>query len=713
MGLSRSSSGGGITVGSLIEAIRRRFFALLLVSLTIFAASAVAVLLIQPKYIATTRIKIDPNQNALIGVATPRTATTDEAIDTEVSAMQSRDIAAMVITRLRLMYDPEFAPKKGAQSPGPQSPTLQMDATVNKLLDGVAVRRERATYVVNISFKSINPKKSAQIANAFAEAYMSNSVGARTGTATRQVEFLTERLKAAGAELAKVESQAAQYKAQAGVIGAGAGGSYSGTVADQQVAARSTQLATAESTASAAQAKLAVARQQMQQGGLDGVSAVLASPVVTDLRRQRAEVVRDMGSIQARYGPKHPETLRVEQQVQQLDEQIDQEARRVIGGLASEAAAESAKASSLRGQMGQLRGEQSANARAGVLAQSIQLKADAQRDTYNRLAGELQQATALSRNTQTQAQVIEQAVPPLSPSFPNKKLLLAIGLLAGLGAGFITVAVLELMSHGLRTTEGIETELGIPCLASIPALGRAALKRNGEQISPADLLIDQPVIPFSEAFRGLRNTLLQAKKNRPVHILSFVSALPNEGKTTSVLSMARTMALCGDKVLLIDGDVRKAGLSSLLSIHREKGLIELLQGEAAADDVIFSDIIEGLDILPVTTPSFTGKDLFGSARMQDVIASLKTRYDHIVIDTPPLLGVVDARALAALSDAVVLLVKWNGTPVKATKAALSYLVLDKAPIIGAAFTMVDPRSEALGSGYYGAAYAKYYQTATA
>ena len=702
--------GDSVTIGYLLEVIRRHWKVLALVFAAVFGAAIVALLLIEPRYVAATRIKIDPNQAAMIGLTTGKVGAPDPgSIDTEVSAMQSRDIGVMVINRLRLMNDPEFAPKTLASAPTGSS---QLDAVAGKLLSGLNVNRERDTYVINIAYRSTNPVKAAQIANAFAEAYMNSSVGTRTGTAAKQVEFLTGRLNTLGQELAAIEGRAAQLRSQAGIIGGGAGGSFSGTVTDQRISSESSQLSAAQSEASAAQAKLEVARQQMANGGLDNVSAVLESPVITNLRGQRAEVMRNLGSVQARYGPKHPEALAVNQQIQQLDQQIQDEARRVMGRLSSDAAAEAARSQTLAGQMGQLRAEQVTSSRAGIMAQGVQQEADAKRDAYNRLAAELQQAASLSRNTQTQAQVVELAIPPRTPSFPNPKVFLAFGLFAGLGLGLASVAGLEVLTHGIRTAEAMEAQLGITCIGSIPALERKDLKQSdGDLLNPADLLIEHPVIPFSEAFRGIRNTIIRAQRRRSIKILSFVSSVPDEGKTTSVLGMARTMAMSGDKILLIDCDVRKASLSEHVgAVERSTaGLVEVLTGAATARDVILADEIKNLDILPVKEAYFSATDLFGDAQMEKLLNQLKDNYDYVILDTPPILGVADARTLGVLSDAVVLLIRWNATPIKTVKAALSSLVLDNAPVLGGVFTMVDPKSNALGGSYYSAYYSKYYQ----
>jgi len=247
--------------------------------------------------------------------------------------------------------------------------------------------------------------------------------------------------------------------------------------------------------------------------------------------------------------------------------------------------------------------------------------------------------------------------------------------------------------------------LGLPFLAAIPQLNARRLRDpEGRRCAPADTLRHRPVSAYSEAFRTIR-TVIRASGAK---VIAIGSTLPAEGKTTSGLSLARVMALSGDRVLLIDCDVRRAGLADALGVTPAAGTIEVLRGNVALDQAILPDDIAGLDLLCVRVPTFTPVDLFDTGAMATLLAQVRQRYDHILLDTPPLLGVADSRTLAKLADGVVLLVKWNATPVSAIDGALAGLEQDGAIVMGGVLTMVDPHSEALGGQYYSAQYSRYY-----
>lgn len=691
-----------------VDILRLRWRTLAAIIIGVTLIGTVLVLMMTPKYEAVARVKIDPSKSAALGQITDAaTSFPDQAVvDTEVSVMRSHDIAVSVTQRERLLTDPEFTRNLPPLPPHPTSAELtdRTETVAQALLGKMSATREKATYIVEIGFLSTDPQRASRLANAFATAYMDASLNRRNGTAGRQAEFLQKRLGELSSQATAADQRLAAYRAATGVVQTAGGAS--STVIDQQIAPLAGQLATAQSDAAAALAKVATARAQIRTGGIDAVSAVLDSEVIKNLRSQRALLLAEQGEVMTRYGPKHPETLKTNQQIRTIDQQILDEASRVIGGLESQARAASARAASLQSSLNVLRGQQSSNTRASAMAETYERQADSSKQAYDRLAQQAQTSDQAASSSLSQAQIVENAIPPSRPSKPNKPLLLVATFMLAVLAGLGTVCVQELTSSGLRSVADVR-RLGIDVLATVPKLTGSELKDGGHDASPAEQIATKPMSSFAEAFRVARRSLMSPSGHQP-RVVAITSTLPEEGKTTSSLSLARVMAMAGERTLIIDTDLRRAGLRQALAVQPERGLIELLHGNAILEQVIFADQVVGLDVLPVAHANFSPEDIFSGEAMPNLLAHLRDKYDRVVLDCAPLLGVADARTIALLSDAVLVAIKWNATPRNAIATALGWLTRDHAPVVGALLTMVDPAVEAYGALYYSSKYAKYY-----
>lgn len=687
------------------EVVRRRWLTLSTVFILVGAIGVGVVSLMTPQFVGTARIQIDPSQNPLAATdQAARQALNPEAIETEVSVMRSPEQARRVVDALNLLENPDFAAPFQRQPEGTQmSADDRKNVIAQALLANLSVSREGLTYVIRVAYQSPDPAMAARIANAFSDAYIASRSGQSTGTAARQAQWFEERLRQLGEEVRAADARVANYRAEHG-ISLGGQQQY-GTVVDQQIAPLSGALANAESEAAAARAGLQAARSQIAAGGLDAVAEVRLSPVIGDLRRQRAEVLRAAGEIQNRYGDRHPEALRIREQLRAVDAQIGDEAQRVVSSLQAQAQAADARVSSLRGSVSALQGQRAVNDRAAVIADSMAREAQAQREAYQRMS---QMASSSSQNAQnpvTAAVIVDRAQPPVAPSSPNKPLLFALAAVGGLICAGGTVAIQEMLVMGMRTISDLEDALGVPMLAAIPVVPKLD--------NPADLLLERPTSLFAETLRIARASILGVRSSRSTQVIAFTSALPSEGKTVTSLSFARALAMNGAKTLLLECDVRRAAMRELMTDAAPgPGIVEVLHGEATVEQSVRPfEQIEGLDQMLVKEPYFSSEDLFGDGQMEELLTQLRARYEHIVLDLPPLVGLADARFIAVLADVVTLLVRWDSTPASAAQAALSTLKSDGANPIGSIYTLVDAHAEAIGGLYYTRKYGTYYQAA--
>jgi succinoglycan biosynthesis transport protein ExoP len=687
------------------EVVRRRWLTLALVSAALFALGVVLIYMMTPQYTSGATVRIDPSRNPLAAGTDPGATLTPEAIETEVSSIRSLELAREVVRKLRLTEDPEYGKGLNDRAEGPAlTPAEKETAIANGLLRSLSVGRDKLSYILSIKFTSKDAVKSARVANAFAEGYIETKTGSKAGSAERQTEWFKQQLTNLGAQVEAADARVAQYRAQAGIVSSGAGIGSQGTMADQQVGPLSSQLATAQSDAAALRANLDQARRQIAGGHLDRVSEVLNSPVIGELRRQRAEVLRSVGEVQARYGEKHPESIRVRDQLAAVDAQIREEAQRVVAALSSSAAAADARAASLRSSMGQLESQRAANTRNSVLADSLEREAASKRAAYEKLSQMSLDSAQAAQNKIALAEIVDRAQPPSQPTSPNKPLLITLAFIISLAAGASTIGVQEMMVTGFRTVDEIEQQLGVPLLAAIPNV-----PRNN---NPADLLIQKPTSMFAESLRIARASILGVRSVKDAQVIAITSALPSEGKTTTALAFARTLAISNAKTLLLECDVRRAAMRPLVANPSTgPGIVEVLHGEASAAEAINPGDVPGLDHLLVRAPYFSSEDLFGNGRMEDLIAELRSHYELIVLDLPPLVGLADGRFIAAMADAVAVAVKWDATPTAAVISAMSSLRADNANVVGVLYTMVDQAAEAIGGLYYSKKYSNYYQTA--
>lgn len=716
--VSRAMSTGApsrpLDLQGLVDAFLRRWRLFVAVVTAVVILAVTVSLILRPVYEATANIQIDPIQKSAIDVdAIARGAPPDQAlVDSEVKLMQSRDVARAVVKTLNLTADPEFNPTLHGRSlfgGGSASRAPVSEVATDIVLKHLEAAREGSTYIIDLHVKSHDGSKAATIANAIAEEYVQSGIRARADAAAAQSMGLNDRLGALDNEVKQADAEVAAYKAANGIVTASTGG----TITEQQINTVTEELATAQSDAAAARSKYDAARAQIAQSGIDSVSSVLNSPVIVELRRQMADTERDQAEINSRYGPKHPESIKVAQQLDGLNRQLREESQQIVNGLQSDARAAEARAAALQANLNRLKGEQANNSRASVVADTMAREAEAKRNTYNQLAASAQQVNQQEHSNLSQAQIVSHANPPTKASFPNKPLFVAMGAALGLMFGAAAVFIAEFMDSGLRTVEEIERDLGVNFITSLPLLSSQALRVDGRRLVAWDYVMARPMSGYAEALRGIRSALILSDHDKRKQVVVVTSALPNEGKTVCSVALARTMAMSGERVLLVDCDLRRNSLESLVSTPPAAGLIEVLTGAAPFASAIVPDAVKGLDILCVYKATFTPRDLFGNPRMIELLTELRQHYDHIVLDAPPLLAVSDARTLATLADAVVMIARWSRTPRNAVRAALDLLERDKAPLLGLALSMVDTRARLSMSGsdpsYYYEHYRRYYQ----
>ena len=715
----------------------RHWMALVLRRLPLFLAVAVAtvvlVLLVAmqatPQYRSTASLIVDPRQQDVSNVqATGQGGPTDtNLVDTYVQLLGSRAIASEVVGRLGLVHDPEFSsvekPKRGlvdsllnpnapaaVTDPSASSAASARERAIDAVMTRALVRRSGLTYVINVTVTSPDAAKAARIANAYVEAFISQQVVSKNGVIRNAGGALDERLTQLAAEVQTADADVQRYKIANNLLSADGT-----TMAEQEVSTLNQQIAVSKAELSEKEARLSAARSQISRGGGGAdVGAALGSDTIRSLRQQEAEASRKVAELSTRYGDKHPDVLKAQGQLQDARTQIQLEINRIISSLEADVQVARQRLGSLQGSQGHARGSLASNNSAQVGLMELQRRADANRAIYEAFLGRSKQTAAQEGAVLADARVVSRAQIPTAPSSPNLRLALLFGLAGGIVLGAIAVAVVELFKNGVETGSQVESKFGLPYAGSIPTVGSTLdkMSKSRSKSSPHNYLVENPFSAFAEALRSVKTFVTLSNGDHPApQVIVITSALPREGKSMTSVCLARSIAMSGSSVVLVDCDLRRRGSSALFDAAPH-GLVDVLEGKVPLRDALVKDDRTDAWILPVRSGPNSIRDLFATQNMDQVLQSLRASFDYVLLDTAPVLAVAETRLLAAKADGVLMLTQWRKTPFRAADDAAEMLLESGARIIGVALTRVDLRQQSrFGYGdryYYYKAYRSYY-----
>jgi capsular exopolysaccharide synthesis family protein len=272
-----------------------------------------------------------------------------------------------------------------------------------------------------------------------------------------------------------------------------------------------------------------------------------------------------------------------------------------------------------------------------------------------------------------------------------------LSLALGLGLGLAVAFLVEALDEGFTDGDEVERKLGAPALALVPKLRRGELRQLPVASQhPAAYLLERQVSAFTEACRVLRTSILFSAAQPKTQVVAITSALANEGKTTMSLCLARVAALSGQRVLLIDCDLRRRTVKDVLDFEPPAGLLQVLAGEVSWRQATYLDDASGMHVLPQSDSGFTPRDIFGGEDMDRLLLELREAFDLIVLDCAPVLAVADTRVVVSKADCAVMVTRWQKTPIRAVRAALAQLQSAGATVRGVALNSVDRRMP----GYY-------------
>jgi capsular exopolysaccharide synthesis family protein len=549
---------------------------------------------------------------------------------------------------------------------------------------------------VSVRFTSTDPQMSAAIANAYATEFIQANLQRKFDSSSYARNFVQQQLGQARARLETSEQQLNAYAREAGLIrtrdpSAGADGTASST--SNSVTASS--LLQVNQAANQAKADRIVAEArwnaEMAQPLLSSPAA-LASPVVQELQKQRSAVQAELDAARGRYLDDHPSIVRLTSQLHDMDAQLNRAASEARNSVRAQLVAARAAEASLRSQVGTLEGatmhEQDRSVRYNTLAR----EADTNRSIYDGLLQRYRELNASAGITASNVSIIDNADPPTAPSSPNPFLNVAIALVLGTLSAAAVVFLKDQLDDRVRVPEEIEEKVGLHLLGVVPDV-------KGED--PIDALHD-PKSMVSESYNALRSSLLYSTRDGLPQLMLVTSAQASEGKSTTSYAIARGMALIGKKCLIIDGDLRRPSIHHLSGVANKVGLSDILVGEKTLEQAIVPGEVSDFFVLPSGPVPPSPAELLSSPRLVELFQNLRQKFEVIVVDSAPVLGLADSPGLSALADGVLLIIESNRGRGGQLKAAVRRLHLMKPTILGAVLTKFDPQAA-------GNAYSTYYQ----
>jgi len=702
--------------------IVKRRWVVLSCLLIVFSTVAIGTLKQKPVYEGKVLIEINPEQPNVLNfkeVLQISTADVDSYRETQYKVLQSRTLAERVTKALQLYRNPEFYrgrmlfglvendPEKIPSPADPSPPDPSMDAyrnSVKHFLDSVNISPVRRSNLVEVSFYSQDPKLAARVANQLASDYIDQNLQVKWDETVKASEWLSGQLVGLKAKLEKSED-ALQAYAQANSIL---------FVEEKQnlVNARLKQLQEEYTKAQANRFQKESLYNLVQAGKVQDLPGVLSNSLIQNLATRLAELERDYAQLTATVKPDYPKALALKKQIDTLQASLDHQKKALAQNIVDEYRSALANERYLAQALEEQKKEVNEIAEKSIQYNILKREVDTSKQLYDGLLQRLKEAQVSAGLKASNIRIVDAAEIPKGPVKPRVVLNLALGVILGLGLGIGLAFFQESLDNTLKTPDEVETLLRLPSLGVLPAFpvdgaGKAAEEKL-VSIAPGGHKPIGPAIQTNpavvEAFRSLRTSLLLSANPVPKMIL-VTSALPGEGKTSTTINLGSTLASLGSRVVIVDCDMRQPACHRSTGVENKPGFVQCLTGHVDLSEAILPvPGVVNLSVIPCGPIPPNPAEVLSSPLTAELLGRLRSQFEYVLVDSPPLLSVADSRILATLTDAVVLVVRAFETPYDVVRRARSLLYGAGARILGVALNDVDFRRDGYG---YGSKYSYY------
>ncbi|MFA7587234.1 MAG: polysaccharide biosynthesis tyrosine autokinase [Novosphingobium sp.] len=669
---------------------RRRYLALGILAVALLLGLIVT-LLTTPIYKASATVQIDPNGNFIVqgqdlspGVATNEIS---RYMETQAAVITSRKLAYRVVDALKLTSRPGFLPEEDPGSASsqltPEQKQKRRREMATSILEGnVSVDFPGDSRIVTINYRSGNPVLAAAIANAYADSYVQEDLRNNLATSTYAQRYLRGQIDQVRNKLEQAELAANAYAKTHGIISpammSAPTDSKDGS-ADSAQNITTASLANVNQTYTDARTKRIVAQQRwltVAKTPASQLPEVQQSTVIQDLLATRAKLAGTLADLRQRYGEDYPQIQELKAQITSLDRQIGQTSADIKNSIRNDFLIAQRQEAALQSELGSVAGqtldEQDRRVHYNILdreAGALRTQLAALLDRYNQVAS----AATVQSGSITK---LDAAQVPGYPSSPKLGKNLFIALVLGAGLAAAVIVLMEILDDRVRSPEDVENKLNIRILGQTPFVDDADL---GDQLS-------DPFSPLMESYSSLR-TAIDFASGSDHKVLQMTSSQSEEAKTTTAIVLGQIYARLGKKVLLVDADLRRPAVAAQLGLSRpDYGLAEVLAGSSSLESALVTGTPENLDVLACGPIPSNPVEILSSPLLGDFLARQRERYDVVIVDSSPLIGIADAPLLSRFVDFTVFVVEANRAHFGQAKTALRRLRNSSANVLGAVLT---------------------------
>ncbi|WP_230292258.1 polysaccharide biosynthesis tyrosine autokinase [Croceicoccus sp. Ery5] len=654
-------------------------------------------LLSTPIYRSTATLQIDQQGPQILGSEDQDpTASGDIEVylQTQVEVLRSRSLSDRVARSLNYYQDPSFFEAMEMTPPdtSPGSAAWQR-AVINILQENLTIELTSGTRLVDLSFDSPSPQLSARVSNAFAEEFIASTLQRRFDMSAYSRQFLQEQLGQTRERLEESERSLIEYARQTGITNLDGGEDAEGngqTLTGSNLATLNTAYATAQTDRILAEQKW----RQAQATPLMSLAEVLSNPAIQTLQSQKAQAKAQLEGERDRHSADYPTVRQLEAQIAAFDEQIRLQATQVRNSIRDQYRIAVQQERSLMANVRELQGAALGEQSRGVQLTILRREADTNRALYDALLQRFRELNAAAGITANNILIIDRAETPSAPIWPRPLINAFLGAVIGFGLAAAIAFARERLDDSIRSSDDVERKLGLPVLGITPRPANA----------DAETEMLDPHSPMSESIYALRTALELSTRDGLPQTLLVTSTRPAEGKSTTSEALAREFAQSGRRTVLVDADMRRPSVHHNFHIDNKSGFSTLLTSPALVPEALKTTDVDNLSVIPSGPIPPSPPRLLSGETLDRVFSQLRDRFDIIIIDAPPVLGLADAPQLASAAGGVLYVVEAHSGSQGQAKASIRRLLSAGTNILGVVLTKYDFTS----GGYSSYGYHEYY-----